>query len=174
MSTLEFSQLLGNYGEFVGAIAIVVTLAYLAVQLRQNTAGMRATAYQAWVGANLELNKAFGEQAQSEAISKGMYNPDKLTEESFLPFAMWFMSVMQMAQATDYLQRVGSLDRDLANTEIRRVALILALPGVRQWWDAGARTQLTPQFVELIESTTPDLTEWRWEAGRGFFPDEGV
>lgn len=38
MSTLEFSQLLGNYGEFIGAIAIVVTLIYLAVQLRQNTA----------------------------------------------------------------------------------------------------------------------------------------
>ena len=38
MSTLEYSQLLGNYGEFVGAIAIVVTLIYLAVQLKQNTA----------------------------------------------------------------------------------------------------------------------------------------
>ena len=36
MSTLEFSQLLGSYGEFVGAIAIVVTLIYLAVQLKQN------------------------------------------------------------------------------------------------------------------------------------------
>jgi hypothetical protein len=35
MTTLEFSQLLGNYGEFVGAIAIVVTLAYLAMQVKQ-------------------------------------------------------------------------------------------------------------------------------------------
>ena len=36
MSTLEISQLLGNYGEFVGAIAIVVTLIYLTVQIKQN------------------------------------------------------------------------------------------------------------------------------------------
>ncbi len=169
MSALEFSQLLGNYGEFVGAIAIVVTLIYLAVQLRQNTASVRAGAYQAWVAANLELNKAFAEQLQSDAIAKGMYRPDELSEETFLPFAMWFMSVMQMAQATDYLHRTGSLDRVLADTEIRRVAGILALPGVRQWWDAGAKTQLTPQFVELIESTTPDITVWDWKAGRGFF-----
>ena len=35
MTTLEFSQLLGNYGEFVGAIAIVVTLVYLAMQVKQ-------------------------------------------------------------------------------------------------------------------------------------------
>ena len=40
MSTLEISQLLGNYGEFVGAIAIVVTLIYLAVQIRQNTSAL--------------------------------------------------------------------------------------------------------------------------------------
>ncbi len=36
MSNLEFSQLLGNYGEFVGAVIIVVTLVYLAIQNRQN------------------------------------------------------------------------------------------------------------------------------------------
>ena len=42
MSTLEVSQLLGNYGEFVGAIAIIVTLIYLAVQVRQNTRSMQS------------------------------------------------------------------------------------------------------------------------------------
>ena len=40
MSTLEFSQLLGNYGEFVGAIAIVVTLMFLAVQVRHSWKAM--------------------------------------------------------------------------------------------------------------------------------------
>ena len=34
MSTLEFSQLLGNYGEFVGSIAVLVTLIILVVQVR--------------------------------------------------------------------------------------------------------------------------------------------
>lgn len=37
MDHQAFAQLLGNYGEFVGAIAVVVTLAYLAVQIRQNS-----------------------------------------------------------------------------------------------------------------------------------------
>ena len=36
MDHQAFAQLLGNYGEFVGAIAVVATLGYLAVQLRQN------------------------------------------------------------------------------------------------------------------------------------------
>ena len=37
MDHQAFAQLLGNYGEFVGAIAVVTTLAYLAYQIRQNT-----------------------------------------------------------------------------------------------------------------------------------------
>ena len=38
---------LGALGEFVGAIAVVVTLAYLAIQVRQNTGMMRAQIFQA-------------------------------------------------------------------------------------------------------------------------------
>jgi len=35
MDHQAFAQLLGNYGEFVGSIAVVATLGYLAVQIRQ-------------------------------------------------------------------------------------------------------------------------------------------
>jgi len=35
MDHQTFAQLLGNYGEFIGAIAAVATLLYLAVQIRQ-------------------------------------------------------------------------------------------------------------------------------------------
>ena len=37
MDHLTFAQLLGNYGEFFGAIAVVATLGYLGVQIRLNT-----------------------------------------------------------------------------------------------------------------------------------------
>ena len=33
MTLMETAQLLGNFGEFVGAIAVVATLVYLAVQV---------------------------------------------------------------------------------------------------------------------------------------------
>ena len=41
MDHQAFAQLLGNYGEFVGAIAVFATLVYLAIQIRQNTAAQR-------------------------------------------------------------------------------------------------------------------------------------
>ncbi len=36
MSITEISELLGNVGEFVGSIAVLITLIYLAVQVRQS------------------------------------------------------------------------------------------------------------------------------------------
>jgi hypothetical protein len=43
MDHQAFAQLLGNYGEFVGAIAVVATLIYLAVQIRHNAAMTKAS-----------------------------------------------------------------------------------------------------------------------------------
>jgi hypothetical protein len=36
MDHLTFAQLLGNYGEFIGSIAVLITLVYLTVQVRQS------------------------------------------------------------------------------------------------------------------------------------------
>ncbi len=168
MSTLEFSQLLGNYGEFIGAIAIVATLIYLAVQLRQNTASVRASAYQEWVTSNVEIDMSMSNPAQSEIIEKGNHDSSDLTRETYVAYAMTHLAIMQMAQSTDYLYRSGSLDRELWEAEMNRVAGILAAPGVRQWWDAGGRTQVTPRFAKLIESTQSSIAYWTWESEHGF------
>ena len=43
MDLMSTAQLLGNVGEFFGAIAVVGTLAYPAIQVRQNTAAQKTT-----------------------------------------------------------------------------------------------------------------------------------
>ncbi len=37
MNVMDMAQLLGNFGEFIGAIAVVVSLIYIAIQVRRNT-----------------------------------------------------------------------------------------------------------------------------------------
>lgn len=55
MDHLTFAQLLGNYGEFVGAIAVVVTLIYLTLQIRQNTIALRMSTASEWLEKDYEL-----------------------------------------------------------------------------------------------------------------------
>ena len=46
MDHQALAQLLGNYGEFIGSIAVVVTLGYLAIQIRQSTVVARSAVRQ--------------------------------------------------------------------------------------------------------------------------------
>ncbi len=45
-------NVVGALGEIVGAIAVIVTLGYLAIHMRQNTASVGASAFQVWAGSN--------------------------------------------------------------------------------------------------------------------------
>ena len=47
MDHQTFAQMLGNYGEFFGAVAVVITLGYLAVQVRQSNQATRTNSQQA-------------------------------------------------------------------------------------------------------------------------------
>ena len=45
MDHQAFAQMLGNFGEFVAAIAVVVTLFYLALHIRHSTQTTRASTF---------------------------------------------------------------------------------------------------------------------------------
>ena len=58
MDHQAFAQLLGNYGEFVGAIAVVATLFYLAVQVRHSKRATEANTRSLEQSRELAMNEA--------------------------------------------------------------------------------------------------------------------
>jgi hypothetical protein len=102
-------------------------------------------------------------------ILDGNMDPTSLTDESAGGYLMIHLAMFQMGQATDYLYRSGSLDRELWEAEVNRLASLLQAPGVRQMWEAGARSQLAPGFVSLLEDRKPSATYVDWDPQRGFY-----
>lgn len=151
-------------------VGVLIGLVLVAIQVRQSTTALKGSSYQMWVASNMELNAAATQSDLSTTLFRGWVDSRGLSDETFIQFAQWVLSVMQMAQATNYLYKQGSMDRALWETEMSRAALILTAPGVRQWWDAGGRTQVTPEFAALVESTTSEATTWGWTAEQGFIP----
>jgi hypothetical protein len=149
-------------------IAVLIGLIFVTVQIRQNTTALRATAYQSWVSTNAQLNMAITNAELSKIVATGHAEPRNLNVDNNIAYTMWMFSFMQMVQATDYLYRQGIIDESLWEVEIQRAAGHLTIPGVRQWWDAGGKTQLTPDFVRLVESTSWNQTAWGWDANVGF------
>ena len=93
MDHQAFAQLLGNYGEFIGAIAVVVTLIYLALQIRQNTTSINdsrklalAQTYNQRAVTNYEVWVAIGNGPLGAILGKVVEsgNLDSLSEEDRL------------------------------------------------------------------------------------------
>ena len=63
----------GAIGEIVGALAVVITLVYLAIQVRQNTRHLQAQmGHDGWISsADYELAQM--EQAAAEALAKASF-----------------------------------------------------------------------------------------------------
>jgi len=104
----------------------------------------------------------------------GNVDATNLTDDTFITHAMIQLAMFQMAQSTDYLYRQGALDEGLWRAEMSRAAGILSIPSVRQWWDAGGRTQVAESFADFIESVEADIAIWGWDPELGYIQDDGL
>ena len=166
-------EAIGAIGEIIGATAVVVTLIYLAVQLRQNTAGIRANAYQMWLSVTIAEQSTAQNPAMAETIATGLFDPSSLTEENWVPFANYCHTFVLKAESAYFLQKERIIDESVCEKEFDRTVKLLSTPGPAQWWSAGARTQFTDEFVSMIEDRVGQPSEMQvydFTPGRGFHP----
>jgi len=72
---------IGAIGEIVGAIAVVVSLAYLAVQIKQSNAASARAAVQELLDLNDRIAESVGESEEiAEVYLKGSANEDGLSK----------------------------------------------------------------------------------------------
>jgi hypothetical protein len=75
-------QDLANLGEVIGAIAVIVSLIYLAVQIRENTQAMRRAATQDIIRSLNEQTRCLVESPDLAALAfRASQRPEELTGE---------------------------------------------------------------------------------------------
>jgi hypothetical protein len=170
MKKIDIGQMITIFAN----VGVIVGIIFLAVEVKQNNRQLELQSYQAWVALNIQINSALMDPEISAITYAGNSDSINLSEDTFVTHAMSHLALFQIAQSTDYLYRAGSLDRELWEAEMNRTAGILTQPGVRQWWDAGGRTQVTPRFAEFLESIQTDIAIWSWNPDEGYFRDDGL
>jgi len=73
MDLMSTAQLLGNFGEFFGAMAVVVTLGYLAVQIRQSNLASQSTAIQSFFDSFSSVNQRSHDEAFVHLLCSGVF-----------------------------------------------------------------------------------------------------
>jgi hypothetical protein len=148
-------QDLGSIGEFIAAIATVATLAYLAVQIRQNSSLLRRAGEDtaaSVAGASIGLLAQSPENAA--VIHRGFQNLESLSPEEQTHFYLLISSQFVGFNYSFVAHRDGAMSEELWEMQWQGVQLYLSLPGVRVWWTlVGSRNfPIGSGFRSLIEA----------------------
>jgi len=126
-------EAIGAIGEVVGAISVVATLAYLAVQIRRTDTTSRAQARQTmidtWASRNWDLAK---DSRMSHAFSAALDRwPDISAEEKFI-FDCGMGSYLANIQNGILLRDSGLLDAEVLDRTADYMLMCILTPGGRQ------------------------------------------
>jgi len=150
MELQALAQMLGNLGEFIGAIGVVATLGYLAIQVSQSTRVSRATTYSATTNAWVDyLQRQSVEDL--ELLIALTTDPNSLSTAKFYR-AYYLCRTLFRRMEDDYYQyRAGTFERDTWTSYVAAFEQdTFSNPGVRAMWKLQ-RDYLDPRFVRFTD-----------------------
>ena len=161
---------LANLGELIGGIAVVASLIYLAVQIRQNTRTVKSATLaensQLWVSMLLTL----GDKNNVPAFSYGYFPLENMDPQKFTQFQLQCRAFFVSMEQQHYQYMQGTLDAETYEGYARSISrTILPFPGFRLYWDINGE-DFSPLFREHLDelfASTPTatgdviMTEWQ-------------
>ncbi len=110
----------GSIGELIAAIATVATLAYLAIQIRHNTAVGRATGTAAVTSAYIEFSLLLSQDAElARVYFSGLADPEALKADEYARFDLAMGAYVQVTLQAYYLHQEGALSEVILSRESR-------------------------------------------------------
>lgn len=145
-------QAVGAVTDIIGVIVVAPSLVYLALQVRQNTAQMRASATNQYFEASKDLNLALITCKQTASVyRRGVGDFEALDEDEKTQF-MFYVGQFYQSFSNMYDLWTEKTLPDTAWHPIRKHLIsMMAQPGLRHVWEAWARDGLEPRFVDYVD-----------------------
>ena len=156
MTTLEFIQILGAIGEFVGAIAVVVTLIYLSRQVRDSARSAQAAAVESARTRRISSFEAVRDSPYLPPIQVKIARGEELDEEERLRASNHYAALWGLLYA-EWIQRdLGTVGEYVTRPEIA-LTQALSSPGAMQWWNNAGVGLYPPRFIDYIEKMLEEI-----------------
>ncbi len=145
-----------NLAEVVAAIAVVISLIYVGIQVNDSTRAVRAAAAN---DANVAMQNwyiAVGSSLQtSEIMISGMGGTADFTTAEEYQFLMMMHGIFLGIQNSYLLVEEGTLDPRVSETIAAAILGVKDLPGFKEYW-RQRKNLLYPGFVDYIEKLISD------------------
>jgi len=145
----------GAVAEIVGAIAVFITLIYLAIQTRDNVKVLKARAVWDAQVSFVEVNELLGDGGTvSEVVFQSIKDPSTLSEfEKYLVHRFvrgWF----QRMEAQFALYNAGILDKEIWQLRLGYAKSMLNNSIMRESWELDKQNSMfTQNFIKSIEES---------------------
>lgn len=145
-------ELLGVIAEIISAIAIIVTLVYLSIQVKDSARASRSAAV---TDATTAMQAFYQELGSNPATSKlfldGLTKPESMSQEMQFQYLMMMHSCFLGFQRSFFLAREGTLDVALRDSIGTAMHAVNHLPGMHLYW-RQRKGYFQPEFIEWVES----------------------
>ncbi len=147
---------IGAIGEIIGALAVFLTLVYLALQIRQNTKAIQASAVDAGISKVNDVRESLYENGDLTRIYiQGMAQPADLDEESRVRFRLLLHNIL--LSISNIYSQTSYTGLSLSTWESQLVILerIIDSPGGRWFWK-DYRLVFEESFREKVDEILRD------------------
>jgi hypothetical protein len=142
---------LGNIGDFIGGIAVVVSLIYLAFQIRRNTLSIQASTIQSATEASTEIMELMAREPDLLSLfHAGTHDFEALSELDRLRFATVMGALLYRFENLVAQTERGLLPPGSWDGVVNRLRGTFALPGTLAWWERGKHV-FTTQLQNWVD-----------------------
>ena len=148
---------LGSVGEFIGSIVVLITLVYLAIQVRQNTRHVQAQmGHDGWLANTHDEIAKFGDGA-AEALARVDLGEEVLSDKDLKILDANFRSLLLHMGRVEHLNSLGLDIYSIEHTAIAYVDSFNSQAG-RAWLksNSGLTNALAPTVCARLEEMLKD------------------
>jgi hypothetical protein len=146
-------EAIGAVGEIVGALAVLVTLVYLAMQIRQNTKSVQAAAVDS---ANSQVSKIreviFADADVANMYRRGNEDPASLSEDDTIRYRLLIHNIMLSLSNSITQASVSGLSESMTQVELPILGRVVGTAGGRWFWETYRH-----EFEESFRGTIDEL-----------------
>ena len=126
---------MASIAEVIGAVAIVISLIYVGVQVTDSTRAVRSATANETASALSSWYAQLGNNLQaSQVFIDGMTSPESLSREELFQFVVQFHGLFLEYQAAYYLSQEGTLDVELQEAITNTLLGVRDQPGFALYW----------------------------------------
>jgi hypothetical protein len=152
---------LASLGSFVSGVAVLVSVIYLAIQVRQNTRNLRAQNAIAHFQMVANMNEIGADPRYSNLFAKGMRGDSGIEQGEYLQFAYLMRTFVTNFYTEWLLDRETLLHRGTYSSQRSLYTRFgMGQPGMRAWWRTyGSQfpTEFRAEIDGVIKETKLDI-----------------